>query len=50
MIIILFLFLQKGVNRYQYMDDWEKFSEISLPEKEGFYDHLNMEEFLKILK
>ena len=28
------------------MDDWEKFSEISLPEKEGFYDHLNMEEFL----
>ena len=25
------------------MDDWEKFSETSLPEKEDFYSHLNME-------
>ena len=25
------------------MDDWEKFSQISLPEKEDFYSHLNME-------
>ena len=25
------------------MDDWEKFNETSLPEKEGFYSHLNME-------
>ena len=25
------------------MDGWEKFNEISLPEKEGFYSHLNME-------
>ena len=24
------------------MDVWEKFSEISLPEKEDFYSHLNM--------
>ena len=24
------------------MDDWEKFNEISLPEKEDFYIHLNM--------
>ena len=23
--------------------DWEKFSETSLPEKEDFYSHLNME-------
>ena len=43
------------------MDDWEKFSEATLPVKEDFYSHLNMEditmqvmrtqkEFLKILK
>ena len=44
------------------MDDWEKFNEKSLPEKEDFYSHLNMEditdveithtqkEFVKILK
>ena len=25
------------------MDDWEKFNETSLPEKEDFYRHLNME-------
>ena len=24
------------------MDDWEKFIEISLPEKEDFYSHLDM--------
>ena len=24
------------------MDDWEKFNETSLPEKEDFYIHLNM--------
>ena len=26
------------------MDDWEKFNETSLPEKEGFYSHLNVED------
>ena len=26
------------------MDDWEKFSETSLPEKKHFYSHLNMED------
>ena len=26
------------------MDDWEKFIEISLFEKEEFYSHLNMED------
>ena len=25
------------------MDDWEKLNETSLPEKEYFYSHLNME-------
>ena len=37
------LLLQKGVYSYKYMDDWEKSSEISLPEKEDFYSHLKME-------
>ena len=43
------------------MDDWEKINETSLPEKEEFYSHLNMEDitdadyvqtkqFVKILK
>ena len=26
------------------MDDWEKFSETSLPEKESFYSHLSMDD------
>ena len=37
------LFMRKGVYSYEYMDDWEKFSETSLPGKEDFYNHLNME-------
>ena len=43
------------------MDNWEKYNETCLPEKEDFYSHLNMEditdadyahkkEFVKILK
>ena len=27
------------------MDEWEKFNETTLPEKEEFYSNLNMEEF-----
>ena len=26
------------------MDDWDKFNETSLPEKEDFYSHLNMKD------
>ena len=26
------------------MDDWEKFNENLLPEKEDFYSHLNMDD------
>ena len=26
------------------MDDWEKLNETSLPEKENFYNHINMED------
>ena len=35
--------LRKGVYLHKYMDDWEKFNETSIPEKEDFYSHLNME-------
>ena len=53
--------LWKGVNPYEYIDNWEKFEETLLLEKEDFYSHLNMEditdadythgkEFAKVLK
>ena len=38
------LLLQKGVYPYEYMDDWEKFNETSLHEKEDFYSYLYMED------
>ena len=36
--------MQKGVYPYEYRDDWEKFNETSLPEKEDFYSDLNMKD------
>ena len=55
------LLLRKGVYPYEYMDEWEKFNETTLPEKEEFYSNLDMEilqmqitymrkEFVKTLK
>ena len=38
------LLLRKDVYPYEYMDDWEKFNETTLPEKEEFYSNLNMED------
>ena len=38
------LLLRKVVDSYEYMDDWEKLSETSLPKKEDFYSHLNVED------
>ena len=37
------MLLRKVVYPYEYMDDWEKFIETTLPEKEKFYSNLNME-------
>ena len=39
------LLLRKGFYPYEYMDDWEKFIETTLAEKEEFYSSLSMEEF-----
>ena len=48
MIFLFFYFfillLWKCIYPYEYMNDCEKFSETSIPEKEGFYSHLNMED------
>ena len=40
--------MQKGVYPYEYMDDWEKFNETSLPEKEDFYSKLNIEDITDV--
>ena len=36
--------LRKSVYPYDYMDNWERFNETSLPSKESFYSNLNMED------
>ena len=38
------LLLLKVDYLYEYLDDWEKSNETSLPEKKDFYSHLNMED------
>ena len=38
------MLLRKGAYPYEYMDNWEKSNETSLPEKKDFYRHLNMED------
>ena len=38
------LLLWKGVYPKEYMDDWKKLNETSLPEKEDFYSCLNIED------
>ena len=36
------MLFRKGVYPYEYMDEWEEFTETSLPEE--FYSNLNMED------
>ena len=38
------MLLTKGAYPFEYMDDWEKFNETSLPEKEEFYSNLIIED------
>ena len=38
-----FLLLRKDVYPYEYMDNWGRFDETSLPDKKSFYSSLNME-------
>ena len=34
---------QKGVYPYEYMDDWEKFNQTTLPERKDSDSYLNLE-------
>ena len=43
-IIKFILLLRKSVYPYEYMDEWEKFNETTLSEKEEIYSNLNMED------
>ena len=36
------LMIRKGVYPYEYMDDWKKFEETSLPPKDAFYSRPSM--------
>ena len=40
--------LRKGVYPYEYIDDWEKFNETSLPEEDDFHSHLDMEDLTDV--
>ena len=42
--VSLFCSSIKGVYPYEYIDDWEKFNERTLAEKEEFYSNLNKED------
>ena len=36
--------MPKGVYRYEYIDDWEKFKETLLPKTDDSYSHTNIED------
>ena len=42
------LLLRKGIYQYEYMDNWERFDETLLPNKEAFYSSLNVENITDI--
>ena len=42
--ILPILLLRKHGYHYEYMDEWEKFNEKSLPKKEESYSNLNIED------
>ena len=38
--------LRKGIYRQEYMDEWVKFHETTLPGEEEFYSNLSMEDII----
>ena len=42
------MLLRKGVYPYEYMDSWERFDEISLPDEEAFYSELNIKDIVDV--
>ena len=42
-LINFILLLRKGFYPFEYLDNWERFYETSMPNKEAFYSSLNME-------
>ena len=42
------MLLRKGVYQYEYKDNWNKFDETLLPNKEDFYSSLNMEDITDV--
>ena len=36
--------LRKRLYPYEYVNDWGKFNDTSLPEKDDFYNHLSMKD------
>ena len=38
------LLLSKGVYPYEYMDNWKRFNETTLPNKKAFYSKLFLED------
>ena len=44
------LLLRKGVYPYKYIDNWKRFNETSLPDKEDFYSHLKIEKLQMLIK
>ena len=42
------LLLRKVVYPYDHMNEWERFNEIDLPEKEKLYNRLNMEDIAEL--
>ena len=38
------MLIRKGVYPYEYIDNWERFDETLLPNREAFHNNLNMED------
>ena len=43
-----FFLFREDVSSYEYMDDWKKFNETTLPEKEELYSNLNINEITDV--